>query len=258
MLILIDLGSLTSFISQKMVNKLGLSIEKCEFVRVKLANEEMMLSDQLVQKVEWWVGGHTYNHTMRVLDLGAYDAILGFDLLTARLIVPSTSPFAFSELLVQKKDGSWRFCVDYRKLNAMTIKNRFPMPLVDEIIDELAGTQFYTSLDMTTGYHQICMGNEDEYKTPFKTHQGHNQFRVMPFILTNASASFQCAMNSVLSPYLRKFVMVFLDDILVYSTSMEEHLHHLRMVFTKLRENKIYLKSKKCNFTSVDHLISIP
>jgi hypothetical protein len=117
------------------------------------------------------------------------------ELLVAGSIVPSVSPFASPVLLVQKKDGSWRFCVDYRKLNDMTIKNRFPMPLVEEILDELAGTKFFTSLDMTSGYHHFRTGAEDEFKTAFKTHHGHYQFRVMPFGLTNAPASFQCAMN---------------------------------------------------------------
>lgn len=111
-------------------------------------------------------------------------------LMKAGLIVPSASPFASPVLLVQKKDGSLRFCVDYRKLNDMTVKNRFPMPLVDEILDELSVTQYFTSLDMTTGYHQIRMKNEDEYKTAFKTHHGQYQFRVMPFGLTNAPAKF--------------------------------------------------------------------
>jgi hypothetical protein len=130
----------------------------------------------------------------------------------------------------------------------MTIKNRFPMPLVDEILDELVGTQYFSSLDMTSGYHHIRMGLEDEYKTAFKTHHGHYQFRVMPFGLTNAPASFECAMNSILEPYLRKFLMVFIDDILIYSVDMNQHLEHLRLVFSTLRAHQFYLKRKKCVF----------
>lgn len=164
-------------------------------------------------------------------------------------------------LLVQKKDGSWRFCVDNRKLNNMTIKNRFPMPVVEEILDELAGTQYFSSMDMTVGYDQVRMGDMEEYKTAFKTHQGHYQFRVMPFGFTNAPTTFQCVMNLVLAPFLRKFVMVFLDDILVYSPSWQAHLEHLRLVFTTLREQQFYLKMKKCVFgenglTYLGHIIS--
>jgi hypothetical protein len=182
-------------------------------------------------------------------------------LLEVGLITPSVSLFASPFLLVKKKDGSWKFCVDYRKLNDMTVKNRFPMPLVEEILDELAGTQFFTSLDLTAGYHQIRMGETDEFKTAFKTHQGHYQFRVMPFGLTNAPATFQCAMNSVLAPFLRKFVLVFIDDILIYSASWADHLKHLRMVFEKLREHQFYLKRSKCAFGKTEllylgHIIS--
>ncbi|WVZ93174.1 hypothetical protein U9M48_039176 [Paspalum notatum var. saurae] len=151
------------------------------------------------------------------------------DLLAAGLITHSTSPFASPVLLVQKKDGSWRICVDYRKLNALTIKNRFPMLVIEEILDELGRAKYFTKLDMKSGYHQVRVAVVDEHKTGFKTHHGHYQFRVMPFGLTNAPATFQCIMNEVLSPFLRKFVLVFVDDILIFSNTLDEHLHHLKL-----------------------------
>jgi hypothetical protein len=151
--------------------------------------------------------------------------------------------------------------VDYRKLNDLTIKNRFPMPIIEEILDELAGAQFFTKLDMRSGYHQVRMLPEDEYKTAFKTHHGHYQFKVMPFGLTNAPATFQCIMNQVLQPFLRKFVMVFLDDILIYNKTIEEHRQHLQLVLQALHDNQLYLKHSKCSFAQhqleyLGHIIS--
>jgi len=130
------------------------------------------------------------------------------------------------------------------------------MPIVEEILDELAGSRFFTKLDMRSGYHQIRMLPQDEHKTAFKTHQGHYEFKVMPFGLTNAPATFQCIMNQLLQPFLRKFVLVFLDDILIYSATREEHIQHIQEVFETLRANKLYLKASKCTFaqTSLEYL----
>jgi hypothetical protein len=182
-------------------------------------------------------------------------------MLQARVIVPSMRPSASPVLLVQKKDGEWRFCIDYHRLNELTIKNTFPMPVINELLEELAGAKFFSKLDLRVGYHQIRMRLEDEAKTAFKTHQGHYHFRVMSFGLCNAPATFQCIMNSILSPCLRKFALVFMDDILVYSPTLLEYAHHLAAVLKLLQDNQFFVKPSKCSFAQTEleylgHIVS--
>jgi len=140
-------------------------------------------------------------------------------------------------LFVGKKDGSLRMCIDYRALNKITVKNKYPLPRIDQLLDSLSGAEVFTSLDLQSGYHQIRTTPEDVAKTAFRTPFGHYQFKVLSFGLTNAPATFQAAMNNMLRPHLNKFVVVYIDDILIFSKTIQEHQEHVKQVLDLLREN---------------------
>ncbi|GJV41654.1 putative nucleotidyltransferase, ribonuclease H [Tanacetum coccineum] len=163
-------------------------------------------------------------------------------------IRPSTSPWGAPVLFVKKKDGSFRMCIDYRELNKLTVKNRYPLPRIDDLFDQLQGSSVYSKIDLRSGYHQLRVRDEDIPKTAFRTRYGHYEFQVMPFGLTNAPAVFMDLMNRVCKPYLDKFVIVFIDDILIYSRNKEEHANHLRIILELLRKEKLYAKFSKCDF----------
>jgi hypothetical protein len=173
----------------------------------------------------------------------------------------SKSPWGAPVILVKKKDGTWRMCVNYRRLNKLTIKNSYPLPRADDLIDRLQGARYFSKIDLRTGYHQIRIAEDDVPKTAFRTRYGHYEFLVMPFGLTNAPATFQQEMNDTFRDQLGHFVVVFLDDILIYSRTLDEHSEHVRFVLQTLRDKHFYAKLSKCEFfkssiTYLGHLIT--
>ena len=170
------------------------------------------------------------------------------ELLEKGYIRLSISPWGAPVLFVNKKDGTLRLCIDYRQLNRVTIKNKYPLPRVDDLFDQLQGARVFSKIDLRSGYYQLRIANADVPKTAFRTRYGHYEFLVMPFGLTNAPAVFMALMNQVFLPYLDKFAIVFIDDILVYSRDEEEHANHLRLVLQTLREKQLYAKFNKCEF----------
>ncbi|XP_048619942.1 uncharacterized protein LOC125590420 [Brassica napus] len=171
------------------------------------------------------------------------------ELLDKGFIRPSVSPWGAPVLFVKKKDGSFRLCIDYRGLNMVTVKNKYPLPRIDELLDQLRGVKWFSKIDLASGYHQIPVAQDDIRKTAFRTRYGHYEFVVMPFGLTNAPAAFMKMMNGIFQEYLDEFVIIFIDDILVYSKTKEDHERHLWAVLQRLRDQKLFAKLSKCSFS---------
>ena len=170
------------------------------------------------------------------------------ELVSKGFVRPSTSPWGAPVFFVKKKDGSLRLCIDYRELNKVTIRNQYPLPRIEDLFDQLQGAKVFLKIDLRSGYHKLKIRSKDVPKTAFRTRYGHYEFLVMPFGLTNAPAVFMDLMNRIFQPYLDKFVIVFIDDILIYSGSEEDHEENLRVVLQILRENQLCAKFSKCQF----------
>ena len=170
------------------------------------------------------------------------------DMLERGIIPESVSPWSSPVVIVKKKNGEMRFCIDFRSINKITKKDSFPMPLVAETLDALSGTHYFTTLDLKSGYWQIELDPSAREKTAFVTHNGLYEFLVMPFGLTNSGASFQRLMEHILRGLEYRFALIYIDDIIIFSKSIEEHLTHLKEVFRRLREANVKLNPKKCSF----------
>ncbi|GJY46092.1 transposon ty3-I gag-pol polyprotein [Tanacetum coccineum] len=275
--VLVDCGATHNFITQRLVDQLGLEVTGSETVWVILGNGKVEKSQGICKGVLVTFPEMQIIDNFFPFELGSTDVILGIKWLetledmsvnwkkltmsfgegTNRAMIqgdPSlfrtmVSYKSISRSLRHEQEGFMlEVCVDYRALNKVTVPDKFPIPVIEELLDELHGATIFSKLELKYGYHQIHMKSEDVPKTAFRTHKGHYEFLVMPFGLTNTPTTFQSLMNKIFQPYLRKFVLVFFDDILVYSKSMSEHQEHLICVFDTLLTHSLYANRKKCLF----------
>jgi len=181
------------------------------------------------------------------------------EIIDKRYIRPSVSPWGAPVLFVKKKDKSLKLCIDYKKLKKVTIKNMYQLPWTYDLFDYLKGAEMFSNIDMRSGYHKVHIKEKDIYKIAFRTRYKNYEFVVVAFGLTNSSSTFMCLMNSVLCPYLNKFVIVFIDEILIYSKNEEEHVEHLTIVLRMLIEHHLYAKLRKCSFfqTELHYMVHV-
>ncbi|KAL0349628.1 UNVERIFIED_CONTAM: Retrovirus-related Pol polyprotein from transposon gypsy [Sesamum radiatum] len=266
--ILVDSGSSYNIIQPRIEVFLALSIKPVASFSVLVGNGESLYCSSLCSVVPLTNHSQLFTVPSYILPIFGVDVVLGAQWLCT--LDPFLSDFSTPSmqfyhngtlvtLLVKKKDDSWRFCVDYRALNAITIRDHFPIPTVNELLDELHGATVVSKLDLRAGYHQIRVPFDDVHKTAFRTVDGHFEFLGMPFGHSNAPSTFQLVINSFFRPLLRRFVLVFFDDILIYSPDWTSHLAHITEVLQLLNDNCFYVTISKCPFgvPSVDYLSHI-
>ncbi|GJW92190.1 putative reverse transcriptase domain-containing protein [Tanacetum coccineum] len=264
--ILFDTGADRSFVSTTFSSLLTIIPTTLDHgYDVELADGKIIGVDTIIRGCTLNFLNHPFNIDLMPVELDSFDVIIGMDWLTKyhdvivcdekivhipfgneilivqgneSFIRPSSSPWGAPVLFVKKKDGSFRMCIDYRELNKLMVKNRYPLPRIDDLFDQIQGSSVYSKIDLRSGYHQLSVHEEDILKITFRTRYGHYEFQVMPFGLTNASAVFMDLMNRVCKPYLDKFVIVFIDDILIYSKSKQEHEERLKLILELLKKEE--------------------
>ncbi|GJV53256.1 putative reverse transcriptase domain-containing protein [Tanacetum coccineum] len=266
--VLFDSGADKSFVSISLASMLNIPpITIDTFYNIEMADGNLVSTNTVIQGATMTLLNQPFEIDLMPIKLGSFDVIIVArssyrlapsemqelsnqlqELADRGFIRPSTSPWGAPVLFVKKNDESFRMCIDYRELNKLTLKNRYPLPRIDDLFDQLQGSSVYSKIDLRSGYHQLRVRDEDIPRTAFRTRYENYEFQVMPFGLTNAPVVFMDLMNRVCKPYLDKFVIVFIDDILIYSRNKEEHANHLRIILELLKKEKLYAKFSKCDF----------
>ncbi|GJX33669.1 putative reverse transcriptase domain-containing protein [Tanacetum coccineum] len=269
--ILFDTGVNRSFVSNTFSSLIDITPTTLDhYYDVELADGKIIGINTIIRGCTLNFLDHPFNINLMPVELGSFDVIVGHHVFLAYVTTKETEdklgekrlkdvpivqdfPKVFPEvfpiyLFVKKKDGSFQMCIDYQELNKLTVKNHYPLPRIDDLFDQLQGSSVYSKIDLRSGYHQLRVREEDIPKMAFRTRYGHYEFQVMPFGLTNAPAVFMDLMNRVCKPYLDKFVIVFIDDILIYSKNKKEHEEHLKAILELIKKEKLYAKFSKCEF----------